>query len=171
MLRWLVAEDAAVIVADPPHNYELLSPFGVTSGLVVPVRASIIPGDENLRVYDFLSVGFFHPRILSEKALGVLSEFLEGSGEVVELKISSVSSAYYAFFPRKVVDIIDIERSEIKETRHAKFLKKAVFKHEKIYNRGVFLAKGFEVGDIWVTEDFAYAVNSAGLLGAAFVDS
>ena len=133
--------------------------------LIEPVRIEAVYDDRGyLPLSDFPNTGVAYRKCLSGGAYEALRRMLEPAGTTKRAVIDE--DTYYLFWPGKVVDCLDIEKSEIvKRPSGYVRLVNPVFSGKVSTAGPVFLLPQFKTQCTFVTEQFVTAARTAKLKG------
>lgn len=109
--------------------------------------------------------------VFSEYASQVLNDILANNGEILPLDCGNKDAIYYAYNVTKVVDALDLEKSEIKYFKDSTKVMRIVhyaFKPEKLHNVYIFRLPQMPLMYVFVTDDFVDVVTRNKLTGFAF---
>ena len=107
--------------------------------------------------------------VFSPRALDALGDLLEGNGEV--LPLSCPDGEYVAFNVTRVVDALDVERSDVrrfKSSGRIRDIERFEFRPELLGGLSIFKLPEIPDMRIFVTERFVQRVQQAGLAGFLF---
>ena len=108
--------------------------------------------------------------ILSEKAINVLKNIIEETGQIIPIETESKKKKFFGFYPNKNVydsSIINFEKSDWKQAEKGKIIHKVVLNNN--YPKDDYLFTLFDVRtSIYVTEKFKELVEKHDLKGFDF---
>lgn len=172
LFAWRVDTDrAATVTTLPGLDSRALTPFGkhllTDRALQLTKVTSATVGSKSL--LDLVYGGSDIPLILSARARRALSQYLEHKGTFVRASIAETSEDYFLFTPTDVVDVVDVGRSCVKETRYLRILTSPVLCAARAVGHDVFVARGFETQHVWVSDRFVATAIREGITGARFL--
>lgn len=107
--------------------------------------------------------------VFSNKAINVLSDFLNGNAET--LPISYDKEDYFIINVTNVKDCIDYDKADVKRFKSSgkimRFIKYA-FIPERVKDEHIFKIDGYSKGCVFVSDKFKNVVESNGLQGFLF---
>lgn len=128
--------------------------------------------DEPLPLANISYFGGAFPICFDEEAYTLLKVSLDSFGTVKRAIIKGYKGNYYIFWPSKVIDCLDLEKStiDISPTGY-KRLVKPVFNHTLLTKGLMFIVPQFMTSDLFVTEDVAEKILNSDLTGHILVDA
>jgi hypothetical protein len=125
------------------------------------------PSDDRLLVGDFPSLGGVIP-VFSGRAVEALGELLRASGEI--LPLSCAGGTYLAYNVTRVVNALDVERSEVKRFAEGGIMRiiRHEFRPDRLADEVVFKLPDVRKSAVYVTDEFVERVKNADLTGFQF---
>ncbi len=136
-----------------------------------PVKYELCAGDNGRKNYQMdigkTSMGLI---IFSERAINVLKEILERTGQIVPIITESKRKKFFGFYANKNIyddSIINFEKSDWRQSEKGKIFRKIVLNNKYPKNDYIFTLASYAMG-AFVTEKFQELVEKHDLQGFEF---
>lgn len=140
--------------------------------LYEPVIYKLYPGDNGKKNYH-MDISTSHGLIIfSEKAIVVLRDILESSGQIVPIITESKRKKFFGFYPNKNIyndSIINFNKSEFNQYEKGKVFGKIILNNNYPKDDYIFSLSSYSMG-CFVTENFKNLVEKYNLQGFDFSD-
>jgi hypothetical protein len=135
-----------------------------------PLRVEVLRDEDQNRALppgDFPSLMTRLP-VFSQRAVDTLSDLLHANGEFLPLVCSE--GTYFAFNVTRVIDALDVQRSEVKRFSDGRIMRVVRYEFVPDILEGLSIFKIPETArmEVFVTDPFVSRVQSAGLVGFDF---
>lgn len=171
-LRWDYKYQALV----PPYDPAILDVFRQFDGTAIgrswrPMKVEIDDEDpKDLALGDF-GMPSSHIPVFSKRAVDFLKEILTPNGEILPIQIQCGLGEYFAFNVTSVLDVLDVDASEIKYFSSGEIMAINRYKLrmvDRLRNATIFKLPQDALISVFVTETFVDAVREGKLSGFYF---
>jgi hypothetical protein len=135
-----------------------------------PVKFKLYKSDEGKKNFQ-MDIGIESSLIiLSERAVEVLKDILDKTGQIIPIETESIRKKFYGFYPNKNIynsSVINLNKSKWKKVEKEKIMYKTIFNSDALKNDPLFVLSDDPL-KVYVSEEFKEIVENNNLKGLDF---